>query len=504
MALPCHHQLSDGAAMVVRNGFLELAVEELPKLRRTASSPPGLARREAPCALTMVKDVELAETDIDSRSVSSFGGSQQSYFNRDRAATLPHGSTTAWKGFAGSVDFEMVIDSPSPRLRGETSGSEASWLLPETHWSVATPAMVASPAFTDGYGTEASTSWGGSPSLTHQVMPPLPGQCHSPLLSPTLAPTPSQWVLWAMPQASPQPSPYSSPAMSAQSSPTLLCQASPMLQHQQQLQLQQQQRQQQQQHSQMQPAQLTPEAQLSHQMQQLQQIQQLQQLHLERQAEGQHVPQYQQQHQQQQQQPQQQQQQRRQQQQHQQRQPLPQRRPEELCHELVEGDSDLDAIFSTDTTPAWVNTVTHAVSASTGVLRFMWTVDASKLRSHERQAVSPTFELPLGEGVTSRLVLFPRPTEHGKGSASFRRSKGWGSVQLKCETSEGSVAFMVSIGDGTVGCARQPCGPLMHDFASHSTCSLPKGQDQWDFSKVVNRSSQTFAVCLDILLSSDC
>lgn len=131
-----------------------------------------------------------------------------------------------------------------------------------------------------------------------------------------------------------------------------------------------------------------------------------------------------------------------------------------------------------------------------------WTVDAGKLKSHERQAVSPPFELPFQGQTSFRLALHPGPTPF-KGSASFKKAGGWGSVQLKCETSKCAVTLYMSISDGSPECPRQPRGPVRHDFACHSTCGLPRGQDQWDFTQVVDGGSQTFTVCLDIMSHTD-
>lgn len=146
-------------------------------------------------------------------------------------------------------------------------------------------------------------------------------------------------------------------------------------------------------------------------------------------------------------------------------------------------------------------TIWHGISPVTGAHRIIWTVDAGKLRNHERQAVSPSFELPLASLATSRLVIFPKANADGKGSASFKKSGGWGSVYLKCEASGGSVSFMLSVSDGTMDYVRSPRGPVTHNFADHSTCGLPRDQEQWDFSKAVNHATQTFAVYLDILPS---
>jgi len=164
---------------------------------------------------------------------------------------------------------------------------------------------------------------------------------------------------------------------------------------------------------------------------------------------------------------------------------------------FCEADACLQDVFSKASPCA--HTIQRAISPVTGVHRILWTVDAGKLRSHERQAVSPSFELPLDRPVVSRLVIFPRPNSDGKGSASFKKSGGWGSVHLKCEASRGIISFQISTTNGTATFQRQPRGPIKHDFADHSTCGLPKDLEQWDFNQALNIGNQTFAVCLDLL-----
>jgi len=183
----------------------------------------------------------------------------------------------------------------------------------------------------------------------------------------------------------------------------------------------------------------------------------------------------------------------------------PQLRPKdvpEFAPALIAADPCIGSHFLSAVPPT-AHTISHAVSAATGVHRVVWTVDAEKLRSQERQAVSPSFELPMGESVVSRLVIFPKPAAGARGGASFKKSKGWGSVQLKCEASSGFAIFQVSIGDGSGNFPKQPRGPVRHNFADHSTCGLPKDLEQWDFGKAVSKATQTFAVCLDILPRSE-
>jgi len=150
--------------------------------------------------------------------------------------------------------------------------------------------------------------------------------------------------------------------------------------------------------------------------------------------------------------------------------------------------------------PPQPHTIAKAVSNVSGMYRIHWTVDAGKLHGHERQAVSPSFDLPMG-GHTSnfRLIIVPKSSSDVKGSASFKKAGGRGCVQLKCEAPRGVVSFWISTTNGRDDYLRKPRGPIAHDFAWHSTCGLPRDQEQWDFGKAVDKSSQTFTVCVDIL-----
>eukprot|EP00931_Biecheleriopsis_adriatica_P039181 TRINITY_DN22419_c0_g1_i2.p1 TRINITY_DN22419_c0_g1~~TRINITY_DN22419_c0_g1_i2.p1 ORF type:complete len:487 (-),score=92.21 TRINITY_DN22419_c0_g1_i2:13-1473(-) len=143
------------------------------------------------------------------------------------------------------------------------------------------------------------------------------------------------------------------------------------------------------------------------------------------------------------------------------------------------------------------HTIRHSMNAETGMHQVSWTVDAAKLKGHERQTVSPIFELPFEGQVSFRLVLVPKPNPDGKGGASFKKAGGMGSVHLKCEACHGVVSFFVSISNGRPDYQRHPRGPVKHNFAELSTCGLPKGQEQWDFSKAVEK------VCLDIASESE-
>jgi len=118
-------------------------------------------------------------------------------------------------------------------------------------------------------------------------------------------------------------------------------------------------------------------------------------------------------------------------------------------------------------------------------------------------------EVPSAPG-SFRMMLLPKVVDERKGGASFKRAKGRGLVQVKCEENlladPGSSVLVLRLsvrggggaepeGPGT----REPArGPVRHDFAERGICGLPKEEEEWDFGKIVN-GSQTFIVCLEIL-----
>lgn len=135
-----------------------------------------------------------------------------------------------------------------------------------------------------------------------------------------------------------------------------------------------------------------------------------------------------------------------------------------------------------------------------------WTIDARKLHGSDRVAVSPPFELACGAPVTFKMMVSPKVSFDGKGGASFRKARGCGIVQLKCEAQvseviAGSMTFRLSIGSGFGEKAvwQEARGPVQHNFTKSGICGLPKDEEEWDFNSVVDESSQTFVVCLEVL-----
>eukprot|EP00929_Paragymnodinium_shiwhaense_P092287 TRINITY_DN52162_c0_g1_i2.p1 TRINITY_DN52162_c0_g1~~TRINITY_DN52162_c0_g1_i2.p1 ORF type:complete len:473 (-),score=124.79 TRINITY_DN52162_c0_g1_i2:218-1636(-) len=151
------------------------------------------------------------------------------------------------------------------------------------------------------------------------------------------------------------------------------------------------------------------------------------------------------------------------------------------------------------------NVLHRAASVSTNIQRVRWTVDARKLKSKDTEAVSPPFELAFERSLEFKIVLRPRITSDTKGGASFKAARGKGVVELRClDEVDASVnplvTFQISIGSpADAKKQRPPRGPVVHNFADRSICGLEKGQDEWDFSKVVDKETKTFVVVLEVL-----
>jgi len=153
-------------------------------------------------------------------------------------------------------------------------------------------------------------------------------------------------------------------------------------------------------------------------------------------------------------------------------------------------------------------TVMRFACESSGVCCIRWTVDAKKLRGHDRGAVSPLFELSdasLGASLPFKMVISPKVSGVGKGGSSFRMANGQGMIQLKCEAPRDDLAsspltFWLSVGGGRGSEAFQvPRGPVQHNFAESGMRGLPKDLEIWDFNGLVDTTSQTFVVCLAVL-----
>merc|ERR1712048_1490430 len=113
-----------------------------------------------------------------------------------------------------------------------------------------------------------------------------------------------------------------------------------------------------------------------------------------------------------------------------------------------------------------------------------WPVGANKFMGTDRQIVSPSFVIY--PGVTCRLMIQPSFVGERKGQGGFKKAKGKGSIQLKCESNTSidvpHLSFSLTI--GTNGSWQPPRGPVNLSFANSSVCSLPR-DEEWDFRSAV-------------------
>jgi len=147
-------------------------------------------------------------------------------------------------------------------------------------------------------------------------------------------------------------------------------------------------------------------------------------------------------------------------------------------------------------------TLQRAFSVASNIHRIRWTVDAKKLKTTDREAVSPTFILSCGSPMEFKLVIRPKKIEDCRGGACFRKARGKGTVQLRIltgvdETTSPTVTFRIAVGSQSH--KHRPRGPVRHNFADRPICGLPEGKDEWDFTKTVDEATHTFVVCLEVL-----
>jgi len=141
-----------------------------------------------------------------------------------------------------------------------------------------------------------------------------------------------------------------------------------------------------------------------------------------------------------------------------------------------------------------------------GTLLVRWTVDARKLRSNDKQAVSPSFDISSFGNVpmaSFKMIMYPKATIGVHGGACFKKAGGRGILQLKCESdlrdTHTNLTFRFAIGRGS---ARQgPCRSFTHDFAANAMAEACRSV-MWNFEEVVNQESMTFDVELEISMNA--
>jgi hypothetical protein len=153
--------------------------------------------------------------------------------------------------------------------------------------------------------------------------------------------------------------------------------------------------------------------------------------------------------------------------------------------------------------PPMPQTLQRSTSVSTNEARIEWVVDARKLRGNDKQAVSPPFDLTCGGSTLPfRIMIYPKQVTDQKAGASFKKSRGRGSVTIKCEADlHQTTPLYFRIYAGKHGVNKQdPRGPVEHDFSVSAVGKLPQNIEEWDFSEVKDDASSTFVVGLEVLM----
>lgn len=137
-----------------------------------------------------------------------------------------------------------------------------------------------------------------------------------------------------------------------------------------------------------------------------------------------------------------------------------------------------------------------------GCHRVEWRIDAKKLRSRDRQAISPPFELTVAQGgpaIMFKLMLTSLSAAGGKGGNSFKSSKR-GCVQLKCQGDQmgaaGNLRIFFSMHGLNVSLPRR--GPMTHDFSFSAVASLSGTDTEWHLASLLAEGSAYLTVCADI------
>eukprot|EP00933_Yihiella_yeosuensis_P075449 TRINITY_DN8485_c0_g1_i4.p1 TRINITY_DN8485_c0_g1~~TRINITY_DN8485_c0_g1_i4.p1 ORF type:complete len:546 (-),score=103.62 TRINITY_DN8485_c0_g1_i4:248-1885(-) len=121
-----------------------------------------------------------------------------------------------------------------------------------------------------------------------------------------------------------------------------------------------------------------------------------------------------------------------------------------------------------------------------------WAVDAKKLYSTDARIVSPQFMINVPEygPLPFKVSLHAKLVINNKRGGGFKKAKGKGSVELKCEAphldSSLELAFTIRCGRGAT--LQPPRGPILNNFTEKSCAGLPEGKDEWDFRSIAEGS----------------
>jgi len=125
-------------------------------------------------------------------------------------------------------------------------------------------------------------------------------------------------------------------------------------------------------------------------------------------------------------------------------------------------------------------------STNSQLHRLHWTVTEKRLRSTDKVAVSPSFQI---YGASWRIMLQPCVMHGHKGGSSFKAAKGRATIALKCESKPEGLSSLTMMFRFFVG-SRPPRGPGTHDFMKTAIATLSTNAD-WDLMQDVEAATVT-------------
>jgi len=160
---------------------------------------------------------------------------------------------------------------------------------------------------------------------------------------------------------------------------------------------------------------------------------------------------------------------------------------EELCQKRVQEIADQSLVSQL-----------ACVQCTASSAKVQWMLDARKLYSKDKVVVSPAFELLHGCSIPFRILVKSRVKTQKRGGESFVKSRGVGSILLKCEAPVDQILAMPSL-EVKITVGDQPGRSFVHhDFGSESVAGLQPHTQYWNLRSAVDASSQSVAVCLEM------
>lgn len=137
--------------------------------------------------------------------------------------------------------------------------------------------------------------------------------------------------------------------------------------------------------------------------------------------------------------------------------------------------------------------LSRTICPITGAHTIEWSVEARKLKSSDRQIVSPAFELA-GKPIPFKLMVFPVSSTEFSGGSSFRNAGGRGFIQLKCDGASTELAQFPLEVNFFIHSPQRSRGPVRNDFFQKPMCGLPQNVSSWNLKEAVKGTFFTIGI----------